>query len=276
MDGLGLLLGFLAVLCFAIILWLNYRGAGGASEGFEDRAATATGAAATASQVQTVMDRQATPHAAALCSLFNTIRTTGLKNAKAGTNISDEEAAKRVEKDLALKIPGGALPCSGGTLLTYPKATATDLEWLDWLQKIPDDFGARVVFMALYAKESLGKTAQDMKDALGGNAVPPAPEGFTTAVCPPDVAATRRAEAAGAASAACVLPEDMTPEEIKEAITERLKLLVATREKALKAKSIENSIDISPLIANAKVSAAYLEKSAQQAESGTLPIGAAA
>ena len=105
-----------------------------------------------------------------LCPLYKTIRTNMAKNEKAGQDISDQEVNKRVEAALALKIPGGALPCP---LLTYPKAGSSDLEWLDFLQQVPSDFGARVVLMAIYAQGFLADKEQILKDALSGKGTPP-------------------------------------------------------------------------------------------------------
>ena len=71
-------------------------------------------------------------------------------------------------------------------------------------------------------------------------------------------------------SANCLLPEDLGPQQIKEQITKLLEKLVATRTTVLKAKDIDPLIQIKPIIDEAKVSQAYLEKSAADAESGDL------
>jgi hypothetical protein len=224
-----------------------------------------------ANQVRAVLDPMVAG-AEDICSIYKTIRQNIGKNEKVGQSISDAEVNIRVEKALALKIPGGALQCSSqGTLLHYPKEGSTDLDWLDFVQKLPSDFGARVVFMALYARDSLKETAQGMKDALAGKGAPQTQEGFSS-ICPPDVAQTRRLEKQKQLEAGCTLPEDLGPDQIKEQITKRLEKLVAERTSILKAKDIDPLIKIKPILDEAKVNQAYLEKTGKQAEEGTLEV----
>jgi len=228
-------------------------GPGAGKEGFEVQEIE--------SQIRAILDPM---NSEELCPLFKTIRANMIKNEKAGQDITDAEAAKRVEAELALKISGGALPCP---LLTYPKAGSTDLEWLDFLQKVPSDFGARVVLMAVYAQGFLSTNETTLKLALSGNGTPP--EGFT--ICSPDVADSRRAEVA-AKGTTCTLPEDLTPAQIKEGVTALLKTLVANKTTILKSKKIDPTIDIKPLITQAKASAAYITQKSQQAQDGTLQM----
>jgi hypothetical protein len=230
------------------------------TEGFE--------VASVSNQVRAVLDPMV-KGADELCKVYDTIRKNMVKNEKAGQNISDAEVNKRIEKTLNLKIPGGVLPCYGNSLLQYPREGSSDLDWLDFLQKLPSDFGARVVFMAIYARDTLKGTADSMKDALSGKGAPASSDGFSD-ICPPDVAQTRRLEKQRKANAGCLLPEDLGPEQIKEQITTLLEKLVATRTTVLKAKDIDPLIKIKPIIDEAKVSQAYLEKSAADAESGNL------
>ncbi len=203
-----------------------------------------------------------------ICSVYETIRKTMAKNEKAGQSISDSEVNKRVEKALSLKIPGGALPCP---LLQYPRDGSSDLDWLDFLQKLPSDFGARVVFMAIYARDTLKGTANSMKDALAGKGAPQSEEGFSS-ICPPDVAQTRRLEKQKQLEGGCSLPEEVGPEQVKEQITKLLETLVAKKTSLLKAKDIDPLIKIKPLIDEAKVHQAYLQKTAADAESGNLQV----
>ena len=210
-------------------------------------------------QIRAVLDQMNSDE---LCPLFTVIRSNMMKNAKAGQDISDQEAAKRVEADLAIKIPGGALPCP---LLKYPKAGSSDLEWLDFLQKVPSDFGARVVLMAVFAQGFLAMTEQTMKLALSGNGTPP--EGFE--ICSPDVADSRRAEKK---DTTCTLPEDLNPAQIQEAVTKLLKDLVGNKTTILKSKKLDPLLDIKPLITQAKASAAYLSQKSEQAQNGDLQM----
>jgi hypothetical protein len=256
-SGLGLLLACLSIVFFVVLIGMNTINCVNVPEvidGFADASQTEV-------QVRAVLDEMDSKD---LCPLFVVIRTNMMKNAKAGQDISDQEAAKRVEADLAVKIPGGALPCP---LLKYPKAGSSDLEWLDFLQKVPSDFGARVVLMAVFAEGFLGTTEKTMKLALSGNGTPP--EGF--AICSPDVADSRRAENQNKGSS-CTLPEDLNPLQIKEAITKLLKELVGNKTTILKSKKIDPLIDIKPLITKAKASAAYLSKKSEQAQNGDLQM----
>ena len=107
------------------------------------------------------------PEGKDLCAIFDKVRQSHSQSIKGmSTSMSDGELMKKVEAQLAIDIPGGALPCP---LLQYPADTATDLEWLTWLQTIPSDFGARVVLMASYADKKLTFVAKSMKDALAGD-----------------------------------------------------------------------------------------------------------
>ena len=204
-----------------------------------------------------------------LCPLYTTIRKNMAKNEKAGQDISDQEVNKRVEAALALKIPGGALPCP---LLTYPKAGSSDLEWLDFLQQVPSDFGARVVLMAIYAQGFLADKEQILKDALSGKGTPPISDGFT--VCSPDVATSRRAEKKTKTDERCTLPEDLSPEDLQEAVTTLLKALVANKNTILKEKKINPNTDVEALIKKANVSATYVTQKSEEAQGGTLQMDA--
>ncbi len=289
MDGIGLLLLVLTGLVIFTVFGLNfysfYSPGQVKEEGFEtsvvdqstegvEAADAGAGApepkfASISTQIRAVLEPMIVPE---LCPLFTQIRETAKKNELAGPNPpTAQEAQKRVEADLAIKIPGGALPCP---LVSWPKDSASDLEWLDWLQKIPKDFGARVVLMAIYAKEFLGKQEDNLKSALSGQATGQK-EGYAD-ICTPDVIATRRAEAAKrqseSAAAACILPEDMNPKQIQESVTKLLKELVATKTKVLRDKGIDPTIDVAPLIAEANKSGSYLKQQGAAAEQGTLSM----
>ena len=107
------------------------------------------------------------PEGKDLCTIFDKVRQSHSQSIKGmSTSMSDGELMKKVEAQLVIDIPGGALPCP---LLQYPADTATDLEWLTWLQTIPSDFGARVVLMASYADDKLTIVANSLKDALAGD-----------------------------------------------------------------------------------------------------------
>jgi len=289
MGGSGILLGVLTFAFLFIIFGMNYISLVRSirKEGFASAEAKAEAKAkgegevkatsAIENQVRLVMDGLAVPE---ICPLYTTIRKNAVQNYTAGPNaLSIADANKKVEANLAIKIPGGALPCP---LFTYPKAGSTDLDWLAFVQGIPSDFGARVVFMAIYAKDYLGTTEQSLKDALSGKGTVPKvdpAEGFT--VCTPDVADTRRAEKANkvkaqaaAQAAQCELPEDMKPEDVQTAILDLLKTLVAEKTSILLAKQIDPNLDILPLIKDATASAKYINEKSQQAQDGSLVMDA--
>jgi len=260
MDGLLLLFAVLFALFFGLVFGMNYLNV--MTEPFNDASAAAATAAATAPpslepKIRAVLE----PMMASgndLCALYAFLRETGIKNAKAGpsgSQLSDAEAARQVEAEYALQIDGGALPCP---LLTYPKTGATDLDWLAFVQGIPKDFGARIVFMALYARDTLKEQLSKLKTSLG--------EGFQS-ICTPGLAASKRS---AATVNSCTLPEDLTPEQMADAATEILKSLVAKKTSTLTAKKIDPTIDIGPIIKEANGYAAELKKYTQQAQDGTL------
>ena len=61
-----------------------------------------------------------------------------------------------------------------------------------------------------------------------------------------------------------------TLEKIEDAIEEKLKRLVGTKNKLLQAQGIPPEIDIRPLIASANKSAAWLKQKKNETEQGTL------
>jgi len=278
MGGSGILLGVLTFAFLFIIFGMNYISLvrSKRKEGFVD-AETPKDASGSplGNQVRLILDMLAVPE---ICPLYTTIRGNMVQNYTVGPNaLSFPEANAKAEADLAIKIPGGALPCP---LFTYPKAGSTDLDWLAFVQGIPRDFGARVVFMAIYAKEYLGNIEQTLKDALSGKGTVPqvdqSKEGFV--VCTPDLADTRRAEKANKANAqaaaTCELPEDMKPEDVQNAIFDILKDLVLQKSSVLVSKKVDPNIDILPLIDAANKSAKYINEKSQQAQDGSLAMDA--
>ena len=262
MDGLLLLFAVLSVLFLGLVFTMNYLNV--TTEPFASASASAGQATAAATEpsvlepkIRAVLD----PMMASgtdLCALYAMLRETGIKNAKAGpsgSQLSDAEAARQVEADFALHIEGGALPCP---LLTYPRTGATDLDWLAFVQGIPKDFGARIVFMALYARDTLKEQLSKLKTSLG--------EGFQS-ICTPGLAESKRS---AATANSCTLPEDLTPAQMEEAATEILKSLVAKKTSTLTAKKIDPTLDIGPIIKEASGYAAQLKKYTQQAQDGTL------
>lgn len=290
MDGLVLLFGVLTLLFVGLVIAMNVVNVTASTDGFVDAGAGAAAAAAAAGtagtsllapKIRAVLEPM-TASGDDLCALYDILRQTGIKNAKAGPGDppSDAEAARKVEADFALKIPGGALPCP---LLTYPKEGATDLDWLAFVQTIPKDFGARIVFMALYARDTLKEQLKTIKNSLGEGFrslnvayIGEADEGFRSlnvadegfqAICTPEAAASRKANAL---TASCTLPEDLSPQQINQAATDLLKSLVVGKMNALNAKNISSSLNITPIVKEALGYAAQLKDYSDKAQSGTL------
>jgi hypothetical protein len=267
MDGLVLLFGVLTLLFVGLVIAMNVVNIRASTDGFVDAGVAGTAASGTsllAPKIRAVLEPM-TASGDDLCALYDILRQTGIKNAKAGPGDppSDAEAARKVEADFALKIPGGALPCP---LLTYPKEGATDLDWLAFVQTIPKDFGARIVFMALYARDTLKEQLTTIKSSLGEGFRCFASEGFQ-AICTPEAAASRKANAL---TASCTLPEDLSPQQIDQAATDLLKSLVVGKMNALNAKKISPSLNIAPIVKEALGYAAKLKEYSDKAQSGTL------
>jgi hypothetical protein len=274
MDGLVLLFGVLTLLFVGLVIAMNVVNVTASTDGFVDAGVAGTAASGTsllAPKIRAVLEPM-TASGDDLCALYDILRQTGIKNAKAGPGDppSDAEAARKVEADFALKIPGGALPCP---LLTYPKEGATDLDWLAFVQTIPKDFGARIVFMALYARDTLKEQLTTIKSSLGEGFrslnvayIGIADEGFQ-AICTPEAAASRKANAL---TASCTLPEDLSPQQIDQAATDLLKSLVVGKMNALNAKKISSSLNIAPIVKEALGYAAKLKEYSDKAQSGTL------
>lgn len=273
-----ILLGILTLAFLVILFGMNTLNVfrTNKSEGFQNETPEIK-TSPLAPQIKAVLDPMVNP-AKDLCSVFTSVRKNMVKNEKAGQSISDQDAERRIDESLKLKIPGGALPCP---LLQYPKDSATDIEWLNWLQQVPSDFGARIVLMTIYADTTLMNAAQGLRSALQGNlnAATKVTEGWKSgfltepfAVCPPDVAATRRAEKTKQPPISCTLPEDAQPEQIQEQVTSLLKRLVSQKNQILKENNIDPNTDLIPLLQNAKVNQSYLDKQGKAAEAGTLEI----
>lgn len=283
MDGLSFLFGILTLLFLVAILGMNLANTSRVEEPFVDSGSVAK--SEIASEIRETLDKLAfytSPDASdasasdgtRLCMIISLIRMSMAENEGVGQNLSDAEISKRVEATLSTAIPGGILPCP---LLQYPSDSATDLEWLTWLQTVPTDFGARVVLMAAYADVTITSVANKMKDALSGNIKIPSLDGFVD-VCTPTLSEKKRSELE---EKNCSLPESLTPAQMKEAVTKLLKKLVSEKERILAKVRKENpltlgEIDVHTHIQNAIVAANYLNKQKQSLEAGTLTLSGSA
>ena len=169
----------------------------------------------------------------------------------------------------AKTIPGGALSCP---LVQYPSAGASDVEWLAWFQNIPPDFGARVVFMVLYAD----KTITPQKDSLEKMLT----QGFeNTAVCTPElIAIKKQIDSAGK----CVMPTDITGAQVSTTVDTIIQQLQDTKKKLLTgtvdAELLDNPAalftDLKTRIARVKDATDYLneQKKAGMKELGSMTL----
>ena len=288
MDGLSFLFGILTLLFLVAILGMNLANTSRVEEPFVDSGSVAK--SEIASEIRETLDQLAfytSPDAsgsgsnptsasdgAKLCMIISLIRMSMAENEGVGQNLSNAEISKRVEATLSTAIPGGILPCP---LLQYPSDSATDLEWLTWLQTVPTDFGARVVLMAAYADVTITSVANKMKEALSGDIKIPSLDGFVD-VCTPTLSEKKRSELE---EKNCSLPELLTPAQIKEAVTKLLKKLVSEKERILTKVRKENPLTLGPIdvhthIQNAIVAANYLNKQKQSLEAGTLTLSGSA
>jgi len=161
----------------------------------------------------------------------------------------------------AKTIPGGALSCP---LVQYPSAGASDVEWLAWFQNIPPDFGARVVFMVLFADN----TITPQKDVINEMIT----QGFEdTPVCTPELIAIRKQiDSAGK----CVMPADITGEQVSVSVDTIIRQLEDTKKKLLtgtvSAELLENPAalfaDMKTRIAKVKDAMAYLNEKKEAGE----------
>jgi hypothetical protein len=169
---------------------------------------------------------------------------------------------KDMDPDTAAKnIPGGALPCP---LVQYPSAGASDTEWLAWFQNIPPDFGARVVFMVLFADN----TITPQKDTINNIIT----QGFeNTAVCTPELLGLKKQIDS---ASKCVMPADMTTEQITTTVDTIIQQLEETKKKLLKgtvdAELLNNPAalfaNMKKRIANVKDAMAYLNEKKEAGE----------
>ena len=157
-----------------------------------------------------------------LCEIFKGVRAAMMEKEERDDVKDKTIASKNVENKLANKIPGGALPCP---LFTYPVGGSDDKAWLAWFQKIPVDFGARIVFMVIYADENITPQKQASQDAIKDNLA-----GFEDICTPELIEMKTRNQKANS----CVMPSDIKPEQVNKTVDEIIKQLISTRDTILK------------------------------------------
>jgi hypothetical protein len=97
-------------------------------------------------------------------------------------------------------------------------------------------------------------------------------EGFESIIglCPATVQDTRRAEKKNKENESCIMPEDMSHEEIVKAVDTLLQKMLADTRSILAEKYISPTIDTVPFIQDAKVNAEYLKSTMVKALDGSL------
>lgn len=246
MDTLYLLIATLSFAFFFAVIAMNtsdlFYSSRPLKEGFEAQITT------TAEKIRKFMD------------------TLALNTTPDGSPTGEGAELCAIYKDMdpnttAKNIPGGALPCP---LVQYPSAGASDTEWLAWFQNIPPDFGARVVFMVLFADN----TITPQKDAINNILT----QGFEdTPVCTPELLALKKQiDSAGK----CVMPDNMTEQQVTVSVDTIIRQLEDTKKKLLtgtvSAELLENPAalfaDMKRRIANVKDAMAYLNEKKEAGE----------
>jgi hypothetical protein len=229
------------------------------------------------SQIKAVLDPMNAP-SVSLCPIYANMRSFMVKNEMASNNISKDEATQRVEKTLSIKIPGGALQCP---FLTYPADSSSDDDWIEFLTRVPSDFGARVIFMAMYARKELKRRAANIKAGLSGGKVTSEEEFdkldkdsgnslyedftlFTPTLRPVENWADADEENDSDTD------EEKLKKKRQKKVTSLLKNLVTTRDKTLQGKGVSTTIDIGPIIAEAQESNNYIATIKAKTEDGTI------
>ena len=190
----------------------------------------------------------------------NDIYSVAVSANNATTNLTNQEVAKQVEETIANGVPGGSLPCP---LLNYPQPGANDTQWLSFLYNIPDDFGARVVLMAMYADSKVGGYSAELDTAMNKKTtdmpqLSSSPSEAFMDICSTDLAIKKRENLR---EQSCTLPETITPEQFKQAITNKLNTLSRTKDSVLTQNNVNPLTPINPLIVSVK---ARMQKFNQQ------------
>jgi hypothetical protein len=267
MDKLYLLFGILTTVFVLIVFGMNIHDYYNAmrKEGFADTLKPTPVMpppmpSAVATKIKAFMDSfslNATPEGnpttegATLCEIYADMRKAGIQRANAEGIEDNAAASAKAEATLKENIPGGALPCP---LVQYPSNSATDEEWLAWFNAVPEDYGARIVFMVLYADETLPPSVEKIKDSLG------IVQGFEDMKSVPEAAAP--APAAPAPAPAPAAPPD--PDEIIQKLQRTaIKLLTPKIGAEILGDPSKLFADMQMRIKRSKEASDYLKKNEQ-------------
>lgn len=187
--------------------------------------------------LNTSPDGTATSDGSDLCGIFDNLRKGMAMSERAkqipidailapGTKpesksqLSDAEIVRRVEANMAYEIPGGPLNCP---LIQYPSTAQSDADWVKWLQGLPRDFGARVIFMAVYADEKLASMYSNVHNTI--NTPADVTESFITTTTPQLIAVTQTNSQASSNTD----PASMSPAELSDTVKLILDDMVAVK-----------------------------------------------
>ena len=285
MDGLDALFYCLILVFLGSIAYLQLKTLSTVStkEGF----APAASASPSSSTIETTIRKALDPYLNSdLCDVYAQLRTVLAQGIQGNELTPTADTLKKVDAYLTKELTTAPLPCPS---FTYPTGKA-ELEWVNFMNELPTDIGAKYVLMALYAQRELAFRAKNVKLAL--NRSLPIPdsekdaeekiriskkvllsafptEGFDSiiGICPVSVQDTRRMEAK---NAGCRMPDDMTHEEIVQSVDNILQKMSADKITILGQKFISPDIDVKPYIADAKKSSDYLKSMKAKALDGSL------
>ena len=286
MDGMKQIFPWLVGLFILIGLVLYTRTFFSPTEGFADISISEP----LPSEVETTIRKALDPYLNKdLCDVYTDIRASISQTIQGDQNPSTPETIKKIDARLTTLLTLPPLPCPA---FTYPEAKS-EVEWITFLNEIPVDIGARFLLMVAYAQRELHYRAQTMKAITAGKTVDPngssdtaevariadrvliqsldsaqATEGFESIVgiCPMSVADTRRAEHAPA----CMLPEDLSHEEIVQSMKNILAKITDTTKKVLAPKFISPDLDVKAFLKDAKENRDYLNRIKAKALDGSL------
>ena len=285
MDGLDALFYCLILVFLGSIAYLQLKTLSTVST--KEGLAPAASASPSSSTIETTIRKALDPYLNSdLCDVYAQLRTVLAQGIQGNELTPTADTLKKVDAYLTKELTTAPLPCPS---FTYPTGKA-ELEWVNFLNELPTDIGAKYVLMALYAQRELAFRAKNVKLAL--NRSLPIPdsekdaeekiriskkvllsafptEGFDSiiGICPVSVQDTRRMEAK---NAGCRMPDDMTHEEIVQSVDNILQKMSADKITILGQKFISPDIDVKPYIADAKKSSDYLKSMKAKALDGSL------
>jgi hypothetical protein len=286
MDGLDALFYILVLLFILTVGYLHVKTLLQKKEGFDVPAKSSQSTSPTPSDVEKKIRAALDPYLDPdFCDVYTQLRAVVAQNIQGNTLKPTEETLQKVATYLAREITLTPLPCP---VFTYP--TGTELEWLVFLNGLPTDIGAKYVLMCVYAQREMKFRADNLKIALDrGTPVPDEEkdaaetkriadkiilsalptEGFTSiiGICPATVQDTRRMERK---HAGCLMPDDMTHEEIVQSVNNILQKMSDDKKSILREKYISPDLDVKPFLQDAKVNSDYLKKMSAKALDGSL------